>query len=100
GKDNCKSPRQPNALLRRQAQRHGLADLKIVAAGAGAPFAVAEIDDVIDDLAEKDAVDDLALEHVGGVRWRGAAVAERDVLRPRRDQRVGAGGDRLGEAAA
>ena len=46
----------------------------------------AEIDDVVDDLAEKDAVSDFSLEHVFGAgRRRSAGVGERDVLGPRRD---------------
>ena len=72
-----RSPLQPDAFLRWHSQRYRLADLKVVAADAGAQLAVAEIDNVIDHLAEEHAVDDLAPERIGPSWRRAAGVIKR-----------------------
>src|SRR5579872_986290 len=95
-----RSPLQPDAFWRWHSQRYRLADLKVVAADAGAQLAVAEIDNVIDYLAEEHAVDDLAPERIGP-SWRCAAgIIKDNVFRPRRNEGPCAGAYRLGEHAA
>src|SRR5215470_9484061 len=76
---------EADAFLRRDRDVHRLADREFaIGLCAHTDFPRAVLDDVVDQLAEKHAVGDLAGHHVE-VR-AGMTAGEHEVLRPRRDQ--------------